>query len=85
MKGTALARLDRIEPALEAHETAIRLDPRRAEAWLHMAETLGAAGRSKEAISAYRQALDLGPDPEMKALLEARLNRLVEAEGGRTG
>ena len=41
---------------------ALKLDPGLAEAWCHLAVTLGAQGRLAEARSAYEQAVKLKPD-----------------------
>jgi predicted TPR repeat methyltransferase len=47
--------------AVEAYQTAIRLDPRYVLARINLADTLAEIGRAREAIEAYRTALSIDP------------------------
>lgn len=60
--GIRLARLGRVEEALQAHREAARLWPESGEAWHGIGVALVRLGRLPEAAEAYRQALQRTPD-----------------------
>jgi len=71
---SALSRA-RPDRALELYSQAARLDPRNRDAQVGRAEILTAAGRSAEAVPAYRLGIELSPEnPE----LYEKLGRLPE-------
>jgi tetratricopeptide (TPR) repeat protein len=79
--GNAFLCARRTSEALELYETATRLDPGDADAWLGKAAALVQAGRRAESIPAYRESLRLKPGYLASSLrLDVVLKELAMAE-----
>ena len=59
--GTALKQGGRLNEALQVFDKAIQLKPDDTQAWIRLANMLGALGRKAEALSAYQHVLQLNP------------------------
>jgi cytochrome c-type biogenesis protein CcmH/NrfG len=60
--GLALAKLQRIDSAVETFRDAIKVDPKQTATRLHLADLLLKNSKVGEAISEYRAVLDVDPD-----------------------
>jgi len=61
-KGTALAKLGRLNESMEAFDEAIKLNPQNAAfVWLSKGEALNESGRYNEAVKAYDEVIELSP------------------------
>lgn len=76
--GVSLAYLQRYEESLDAHRTALELNPDYANAWNNLGATLFDLQRYGEAVEAFEQALDLNPGDEL-----ARSNLIVARQRDR--
>ena len=81
-RGNILARLSRLDEAIDAFRRAVELDPRLASAWRRLARALVAAGRSAEVDEAFEGFLDHDEDAALVAAGAEhwRANRCAEAE-----
>lgn len=81
--GNALQRLGEFKDAVDAYETALRLEPGRCETLYNLASALLAMGRLEDAAAAYGKALALKPDyveaHYQLAIVRQRQGRLEEA------
>jgi tetratricopeptide (TPR) repeat protein len=59
--GTALKQGGRLDEALQVFDKAVQLKPDDPQAWIRLANTLGALGRKAEALLAYQHVLQLDP------------------------
>ena len=75
-RGQALVALGRPAPALEAFQQACALDPRNFRAHYNFAALLVQSGQPGLALEVYEHALTLDPPPELRAPLEAEIERL---------
>jgi tetratricopeptide (TPR) repeat protein len=68
--GFALAKSGRLDEAIVAYETALRIEPDRLGTLVQLGTTLAARGRFGEAATAWRRALELNPaDLETRRLI----------------
>jgi len=70
----------RLPEALEEYRSAIRLNPRYAEAWLNLGTLLRAAGKEEEARRCYERAVSMAPHTPMPAFV---LAKFLEKKGER--
>lgn len=62
--------------AREAFERAVRINPQNATAWVHLGFSHESTGNGREAIAAYRKALEITPQRgEAQQMLETALRR----------
>lgn len=74
--GDALAGLGNWGPAEDAFRKATTLDPDCSRIWFNLAYFLAFRQRFKEAKSACQKALDLKPEPENQATVQALMDSL---------
>jgi tetratricopeptide (TPR) repeat protein len=69
--GVVLAGAGRVEEAISHFETALRIDPRSADAHVNLGIALsGLPGRMPDAIGHFQAALRIRPDPEIRQMLD---------------
>jgi Flp pilus assembly protein TadD len=78
--GLALERSGRSAEAIEAYQTAAKLDAKKPEIQNSLGRALLGAGRASEAEAAFRQALTLNPEDAEQALAQAGLAQALIAE-----
>jgi hypothetical protein len=60
--GVALREKGRLDEAIDAHRSALRLKPDYTDAWRNLGVALNASGQFDEATAAFRRALEIKPD-----------------------
>jgi tetratricopeptide (TPR) repeat protein len=75
-KGSLLS--GQYDKAISRLITVTRLEPENVEVLLLLADTYERTGDKKNAISRYRQCLNLATEPELKTALQQRINELAK-------
>jgi len=73
IKGSNLAKEGRLKEALECFDTAIKLNPRDAQAWFWRGIVLGGLSRLEEAFKCFDRAVEL--DPSLAKSIEDLLRK----------
>jgi tetratricopeptide (TPR) repeat protein len=60
-KGITFYNLGKYDEAIKAHDEAIRLDPKDADAWYSKGNALGQQGKYDDAVKAYDKAIEINP------------------------
>jgi Flp pilus assembly protein TadD len=60
--GVALREKGKLDAAIDAHRTALKLNPNYADAWRNLGVALNAKGLFDEAMAAFARALEIKPD-----------------------
>ena len=76
-RGLALARLARYPEARDAFTAVVNQQPTHVAAHVNLASALANTGQVAESVREFRRAVELEPDPQAKAALEATIAQLL--------
>jgi outer membrane protein OmpA-like peptidoglycan-associated protein len=80
--GYSYERLRRYDEALKHYQKAAKLDPKKVDAHVGVADALVTRGELKQAVESYERALELSPDDaRIKHKLELARTKLAASEG----